>query len=361
MIERMKVAFLIVCCFSLIIGTTTGAESICEQCKKPIGGSRWVEVEGHHYHRNHFLCAHCLEPIIPALYFTADGRFYDSTCYINHIAPRCGHCSKPVSEERITLDSVDYHSQCYNDNIATRCFVCTEVISGMYYTDGFGNPVCSEHRESVSKCNSCGRFLGSSSGPSTGQRFPDGRLSCLTCLNSAVMDLEQARPIVDSIIALFGDFDIHIKGKIKLKLVSQGVLSESADGFLEDRLGVTLYQKETLFYGVFSRKNFRVHILYGLPRMHFKAIVAHELMHVWLYKNGPDDHEQRLCEGSCEYASYLALMSYGTKEARALVDHMLTNPDPIYGEGFRRVMNFVNRSGIANWLEYMKENSSPPW
>jgi hypothetical protein len=175
------------------------------------------------------------------------------------------------------------------------------------------------------------------------------------------MELEQARPLMDSMVDVLSSFEIRLKGRVPLKLVSQAELNASSPGFHEDRVGTTIYEKQMSLHGAISRKNFKIIILYGLSRIRFLDVIAHELMHVWLFQNGPDDHEERLCEGSCQYASYLALLDDNSEESQDFIDRKLANPDPVYGEGFRRVKQFVDEVGLVNWLEYLKENSTPPW
>ena len=94
----------------------------------------------------------------------------------------------------------------------------------------------------------------------------------------------------------------------------------------------------------------------GLPRFDFTGALAHELMHVWLFSNAPTDIDPAFREGSCNYAAYLALQKYSDKEALFVIDRMLQDPDPIYGDGFRRVKEFVEEKGIRYWLHYLQNH-----
>jgi len=339
--------------------SSAAGERLCETCKKPIGNSAWVEAEGRVYHQNHFVCAHCGKPIIPATYFKHDGRYYDSTCYAENITQRCGYCGKPIMGDWIGDDSAVYHTSCYLDHVAARCIVCGEAISGQHYYDDFGNFVCAEHHEKVSECNSCGRFLPSELG-SAGEPYPDGRLTCSTCRASAIMELDGAKLIMEDLREQLAAKGIRITGKVGLNLASQGELNDAAEGYPGDRLGVTVYEKQTEFPRIFTLKNFHVHILYGLPIAMFRSVAAHELMHVWLYQNGPEYQEQLLSEGSCQYASYTILSDDTSGEARQLLDRLLKDPDPVYGEGLHRVMRMVSQYGVEGWLDYLKTNSELP-
>jgi hypothetical protein len=40
-----------------------------------------------------------------------------------------------------------------------------------------------------------------------------------------------------------------------------------------------------------------------------------------------------------------------------LIDGMLTDPDLVYGGGFRRVKRYVEKHGIPAWLRLLKEKN----
>lgn len=336
------------------------ANMICAHCQKPIDQGRWVEVDGRTYHAEHFLCAQCDQPIGNARYFTIDGRSYDSACFIEHIAPRCNYCGKPVSGEWITNDSGNYHSSCYFEHVAPRCLVCKRPISGEYFFDEFGMTVCADHKDNVRQCHACSRLL-SEQGGHQSQPYGDGRLMCAGCRKTAVSDVDDARHLMREVIEDLRGEGIEINGRIDLRLVNQRELTDLSHEFIEDRLGVTIYEKTGLIPGVWSFKDFKICILYGLPKTLLRSVLAHELMHVWIFKNGPTDQDRQLCEGSCEYASFLVLSRNPSEESRFYVDRLRENPDPIYGEGFRKVSAMVGEIGKDKWLTYLKENSTAPW
>ena len=84
-------------------------------------------------------------------------------------------------------------------------------------------------------------------------------------------------------------------------------------------------------------------------------------MHVWLYDNGVDDMDPALCEGSCNYAAYLVLQRYPGKESEYIQTAFRDEPDPIYGDGFRGVAEYVEKHGVAGWLGYLRSHRNPPW
>ena len=337
------------------------AKRICDQCKEVIKNGRWIEVDGKYYHAEHFLCDYCSKPIGSLRFYEQDGSYYDSACYVDHIVSRCGYCSKPILTSYIQSDSVVYHSTCFYDHVVDRCMVCKNALTEKYYEDPFGNMVCSDDIENILKCQSCARFL--KDGPGSAQfRYPDGRIMCASCQETAITDLDEAGSIMTEVVRQLRREGIDITPEIRMRLVTLDELGEMSNDFSADQLGITIFEKEEVAGGYWSRSDYRICILFGLPDYHFRTIVAHELMHVWLFKNGQAEKiEPILCEGSCNYAAYLILRKDKSEQGRLLLERFVTDSDPIYGEGFRKVKTYVDRVGIEHWLSYLTRNTQPPW
>lgn len=357
--------FLLLLLLSLIVfaaGNVLADSKTCAACGKPITNGTWVEVEGKVYHSEHFCCAQCGQPIGVAPYWTVEGRYYDSICYVNHVAPKCDYCDLPIVDEWVTDDSGIYHTTCYNEHIVPRCFACKGAIHGQYFFDEFGQTVCAACKENIHQCHACGKMLSPKS--DTDQRHHDGRLICPDCLRVAVMNIDQARKLMEEVRRELKAEGIEVKGDVELQLVGKPELTEHAERFREDRLGVTVYERtgiESIFGSLATFRDFRIFVLYGLPETLLRSVLAHELMHVWLFRNGPREHDPQLCEGSCEYASFLVLSRNPSEESRFYVNRLMKNPDPVYGEGFRKVNAWVNRIGKERWLEHLRKHSHAPW
>lgn len=337
------------------------AKRICDQCKNVIKKGRWIEVDDKYYHAEHFSCAHCSEPIGSLRFYEQDGSYYDSACYTEHIVFRCGYCSKPILSSYIEDDSAVYHSTCFYDHVVDRCMVCKNALMDAYYDDSFGNMVCSDDFERILKCQSCARFM--IDGPGSAHlRYPDGRMMCASCQKTAIHDLDEAGAIMKDVVILLGAEGIDITPEIKMRLVTLDELSRLSDGFTPDQMGITIFKKQSIAGGYWSNSDYKICILFGLPAYHFRVIMAHELMHVWLFKNGRADKiELTLCEGSCNYASYLILSRDKSEKGQLLLERFVTDDDPVYGEGFRKTRDFIDKVGIEAWLEYLTKYSQPPW
>jgi hypothetical protein len=185
---------------------------------------------------------------------------------------------------------------------------------------------------------------------------------CESCQETAITDLDEAGAIMKDVVRHLGKEGIDITPEIKMRLVTLDELGRISDRFTPDQMGITIFEKQTIADGFWSRSDFKICILFGLPAYHFRVIMAHELMHVWLFKNGQADQiEPTLCEGSCNYASYLILRRDKSQKGQLLLERFVNDDDPVYGEGFRKVKTYVDRVGIEHWLSYLTKQTQPPW
>ncbi len=97
-----------------------------------------------------------------------------------------------------------------------------------------------------------------------------------------------------------------------------------------------------------------------MPGTLFASIMIHELMHVWIYQNGKNDSDKDLVEGSCNYISFEYLSRLNSKESEYYAEQILTDEDPIYGEGFRKVRKMVEQNSLIYLLEYLRFDTSLP-
>jgi len=353
---RILPALLIV---SFLFASAQVNASSCVYCFKEIV-DKWIKVEGKAYHVDHFICSNCLKPIGTEEYYKDEGRYFDRVCFENFITDKCRYCAKPIIGRFISYESQVYHADCFNDHVGKRCIVCNEVAVGGGYVDIRENAVCDKHRDDVLECHACFSYVvpdltdGSS-------RYLDGRVVCNLCRATAVKDDNEAMAIMEEIKAQLAGAGLVIEREFKLRFVSIQELSKQSSNYQDDQLGVTRFRKTEMLAGLVSFQDFEIYILSGLPRPQLKAVMAHEMMHVWQFVNAPNLQDLQLCEGSCQYAAYLVLMDDSSEEGQFFLKFIEQHKDSNYGDGFRFVLEEVKRRGFKPWLEYLKENKTPPW
>ena len=97
--------------------------------------------------------------------------------------------------------------------------------------------------------------------------------------------------------------------------------------------------------------------------MFFAIFQKHAMPVSWLMrcyicgrKNGLSPRRE-ICEGFCNLGSFEILKSIGTQVAISRISALEQDPDPIYGEGFRRVKAVYDSGGwpaVINKLKNVK-------
>ncbi len=316
------------CVACAAVSVWADAPPVCAGCGESVEIDSWIKIDGRDYHPDCFRCAHCSQPIGDDGYYRHNNRYYDRACFTNHIAPRCD--------------------------------LCDEILDGPAIVDFFDNRYCAFHEGADPRCTCCGRFI-SDELTDGGRQYDDGRQICNLCLALAVFGRAEGRAVLSSTRDRLATFGIYIEGPIRLHMIGQTELRQRSEGFLSDPQGVATYRKETKSDGLVLREDFEIYSLRGLPRLSLSSVLAHELMHIWLFQNAAADLDPALCEGACNYVSYLVVTDIDSEHAAMLLDKLQRDVSPIYGDGFRRTAEYVARVGVENWLNYMRIHQTPPW
>ena len=221
-----------------------------------------------------------------------------------------------------------------------RCAKCSKILLGTFYKDWAGQRVCPNCLASLGRCASCFRFC------IPGRAYKSIPVPvCGECARNRI-SVEVVPKIVALIKEIYAQGGIKIKSPITLKLVEMQKIREVSS--TEGSLGVA--QRVGNAYTIF--------VFNALSRVAFADVIAHELLHIYQYENGyapPAD----LCEGLCNLGSYVVLAELDRRnieraEARSRIDALMSNPDPNYGVGFRRLLSLYQASGWPAPLQKLK-------
>jgi hypothetical protein len=105
-----------------------------------------------------------------------------------------------------------------------------------------------------------------------------------------------------------------------------------------------------------GKEKHEIQILYGLPILLSTGIIAHELLHSWLNRNGLRP-EPAICEGLCELGAGLVYKRSNTSFGEFLFQKLERNTLTIYREGFKIMKNILETNGWQTVREYVKNNS----
>lgn len=219
--------------------------------------------------------------------------------------------------------------------VPTKCVVCGNIIVGAYYMDVLGNKVCMHHKDKAVHCLSCGRLCSKEKATYIGH----SQFICETCASNSPQD-KDIPPITEYVrkhlsdVGLDGipDFILH-----RVELDELHKISGSASE------GCATYD------GVHSD----IYVLKYLSKTCYAGVLAHEMLHLWQYRNGLSPR-QDICEGFCNLGSYEIYKAIGTDVALSRISGLEQDPDPIYGNGFRRVKSVYDTGGWSMVIDKIK-------
>jgi hypothetical protein len=236
-----------------------------------------------------------------------------------------------------------------------RCSLCGAQPAGLVEVSLYGEITCAGHAIS-GRCVFCYRPHAQAHPPGW-RRFTSSQLRCPTCSTGAVEDQEQAHrwlPIIRREMAMIG---VSLPTRVLVRLVNPDQLDPSvhtsAQGVL---LGVTRH----ISRGDQGLEVVEIRIAGGQPPLQFGSAVAHEIGHAWLTQHGNRRPELDIEEGFCELFAHGWLKQQRTPLADELRRRIRENPDPIYGEGFRKVHASATQYGVSTVMESLARHGRLP-
>ena len=196
-------------------------------------------------------------------------------------------------------------------------------------------------------CRYCGHAIGVvwPSVALKGYRYADGTTICQPCHERAVKDdaalLHAWRFTVDACTKLglhasWGDVKVRLRDKSKLAGMSG---SDCAIGLARSRR-----------CGLLSESD--ISIIYGMPMGQAIMTLAHEAGHVWCHQHQIIFSPAELEEGFCNVLACMVVQQLDEcLNPQTLIHALFSDPDPVYGAGFRQEWAKVEK---LSWAEYLK-------
>ncbi len=236
------------------------------------------------------------------------------------------------------------------DKKANNCAICLTPLKKEFSIDVWGNPFHSYHEKEGVFCSSCSRII-SEGVTGGGFHFADGRYLCSLCQSTLIEteeDIQLSYQLVRLQLEAVGF--LHIPETLNITLVNGNELAK-----LSSKNGAHCLKGFTLVTKPNSTKSpYGLFLLFGLPKIEFEAVLAHELLHVWLLENHIQIDNTRV-EGFCNVGSALILKNNDTKFAHIHLQAMDENSHPEYGVAYRNELAQLEKSGWAKYIEKLLE------
>jgi len=166
----------------------------------------------------------------------------------------------------------------------------------------------------------------------------------------AKMLLEELKPV------LIDRFDMAVKKPVVIELMTPDKRWNYTFSWLEESLGKYTSHK------MIDEKYHLVYLLSGLSRNRFKAILAHELTHAYLYENQLFCTNRAAREGLARWVEYKILLAEGESVE---AEKLLKIKHWIHGRGIYKVIELEKQTGERNLfnellrMEKRAEGGSP--
>ena len=329
----------------------------CGHCRLPID-QKFRRENNQFLHTHCFrkitglVCAHCGK-VLDEKWVSYSGKKYHQDCYIKYIQPQCGICRLKIDSQYTSDDGLKYHVNCYRQHKLPKCILCVHPLEGTFLVDPWGNRFHSEHQGKSPTCFSCGRII-SQVTTRGGRRLNDGRHICRICSTSAISTATHVRKARDSVIKVLKSVGIDSFPKeVSIRLVDRFELNRVSKGLslhLNGEMRGLTQSVETLEGRTRVATKHTIYLLEYLPALELEGILAHELLHVWLFERKIKLRAQDT-EGFCNLGNYLVYSRKPSPMASYLLKNLQDDEDPIYGVGYRNMRRKLNAQGWELLIE----------
>lgn len=199
-----------------------------------------------------------------------------------------------------------------------RCAACGAALTqGYYFLRDRSERYCPTCIATRPRCDACSAPVGDRH-----WTLHDMRVLCSRCHATAIFDPAVARQLYDETVdAVAAQLGLTLRVGVEFRLVDEPALAQirasGNGGHLTEEKTLGLYHRQGRLRAIY--------VLYGLPKLLFRTVVAHEYAHAWQGETCPLLDDDGLREGFAEWVAYRHLLYLGCTRA---AQRMLTSSHP---------------------------------
>lgn len=223
-----------------------------------------------------------------------------------------------------------------------QCAACgAPLTAGYFYLHDRPDRYCATCMATRPRCDSCSAPVGKQH-----WTLHDGRVLCARCHATAIYDPAVAYHLyAETVAAVVQQLRLSLRVGVAFRLVDAPTMAgiRALDGSRHptDEQTLGLYQRQGSLRVIY--------LLYGLPKLTFRTVVAHEYAHAWQGETCPLLDDEVLREGFAEWVAYHHLGYLGcTKAAR----EMLTSSHP-YRPMLERMLELERQVGARGVVDHI--------
>lgn len=136
-------------------------------------------------------CCNTCNKLLHGEYIIALDKKYHQSCFV------CVGCTRPIKGRFTNNNNEPYHIDCAEELFSVKCSLCSSNLVGQYNKHSFfpNENYCLRHINARS-CFSCSRKEPTKDSNKEGfAEYSDGRLSCMDCVRTAILDSSEAKPL----------------------------------------------------------------------------------------------------------------------------------------------------------------------
>ena len=242
------------------------------------------------------------------------------------------------------LSALSFLRASLNKNI--ECSICDRSIKDKeYLLDVWGNPFHLSHKNDGIFCECCSRII-SKKITNGGYQLNDGRYICSLCDISIIKTKEEVTNSFNNVKKILNEIGVDLihEEEIDIQLINRTDMGNYYNFNENHHLqGLTKISLD-------NDKIFQIFILDNVPKIQFEATLAHELMHVWLYKKNIQ-LSKPMMEAFCNLGSYLIYKSDNTKFSKIHIlsmENKNTNP---YVKEYKLLKSLMDKTNFKHILK----------
>jgi len=162
----------------------TGLFPVCTFCDEEIMTKAILQVQGMHWHQEHFNCVYCNLNLLNESFHVMDGQLYCREHYQEIFLPMCCSCGKTITGNYIERGGEVWHPEHFC------CAHCNTGLEGKPFVEWEGLPYC--HQDFMElfgpKCYSCNKVIVGSNVDALGHKYHPNCFNCKTCNRSLLKE-----------------------------------------------------------------------------------------------------------------------------------------------------------------------------
>ncbi|MFN8672617.1 MAG: protein DA1 [Candidatus Sericytochromatia bacterium] len=325
---------------------------VCSECKKKINGEFNISVNDFFHpecykKKLNLFCTVCKKEL-DKTWVSSGSRKYHESCYKKFIQLKCKICNNPIDGEYNHDDEGNYHVQCYKDKKAIKCNVCTQIIEGKYIYDSWGNKSHLKHdNKEVVFCSCCYRIISQNTSKNF-IKYQDSRIICGFCQETEIIEVHQTVEPKIKVVELLKTVGFnYIPQMIKVTLDNKININKMLGTSITSNTHGYTKTTTNLVNGKIASRVHEIWMLYGMPKLLFEGVLAHELLHVWINENKIKlSHEEE--EGFCNLGTALVYENDKSLFSEVLLKALDEDSDKVYGDGYRLMKKRLKEKGWKN-------------